>query len=136
MALKFSTALRNSRADAISTATGNGGILRIYDGTRPANVGTAVTSQVVLAELTCGSPFGPGASSGVLTANAITQDSSANATGTASWFRLFQSNGTTAVTDGDGTATGGGGDLTLNTVSIVTGGPVQVTSAVFTEGGA
>ena len=136
MALKFSTALRNSRADAISSAIGNGGILRIYDGTRPANVATAVTTQVVLAELTGGSPFAPAASSGVLTANAITQDTSANATGTASWFRLFQSNGTTAVVDGDVTVTAGGGDLTLNTVSIVAGGPVQVTSAVFTEGGA
>lgn len=136
MALKFSTALRNSRADAISTAIGNGGILRIYDGTRPANVGTAVTTQVVLAELTGGSPFAPAASSGLLTANVITQDPIANATGTASWFRLFQSNGTTAVIDGDVTATGGGGDLTLNTVSIASGGPVQVTSAVITEGGA
>ena len=136
MALKFSAALRNSRADAISGAIGNGGILRIYDGTRPANVATAVTTQVVLAELTGGSPFAPAASGGVLTANAITQDTSANATGVASWFRIFQSNGTTPHVDGDVTATGGGGDLTLNTVSLAAGGPVQVTSAVFTEGGA
>lgn len=135
MALKFSTSLRNSRADNIATAIGSAGVLRIYDGTRPANVGTAVTTQVLLAELTCGSPFAPSASGGVLTANSITQDSSANATGTASWFRLFTSGGT-AVVDGDVTATGGGGDLTLNTVSIVAGGPVSVTSAVFTEGGA
>lgn len=135
MALKFSVALRNSRADDIATAVGNAGVLRVYDGTRPATVATAVTTQVLLAELTCGSPFAPAATGGVLTANSITQDASANNSGTATWFRLFTSGGT-AVVDGDVTATGGGGDMTLNTVSIVSGGPVSVTSAVFTEGGA
>ena len=133
MALKFSTSLRNSRADAIATAVGNAGVLRIYDGTRPASVATAVTTQVLLAELTCGSPLAPAASGGVLTANSITQDASANNSGTATWFRLFTSGGT-AVVDGDvGTS---GSDLNLNTVTIVAGGPVSVTSAVFTEGGA
>lgn len=133
MALKFSTSLRNSRADDIATAIGNAGVLRIYDGTRPANVGTAVSTQVLLAELTCGTPFAGAASGGVLTANSITQDTSANNSGTATWFRLFTSGGT-AVVDGDvGTS---GADLNLNTVSIVASGPVSVTSAVFTEGGA
>jgi hypothetical protein len=133
MALKFSTALRNARADAISATIGNAGVLRIYSGTRPADVGTAVTSQVLLAELVCGSPFAAAASGGVLTVGAITQDSSANNTGTASWFRFF-TNGGTAVFDGDvGTS---GADLNLNTLSIVAGGPVQVTSATITEGGA
>ena len=135
MALKFSASLRNARGDAIATAVGSAGVLRVYDGTRPATVATAVTTQVLLAELTCGSPFAPAATGGVLTANSITQDASANNSGTATWFRLFTSGGT-AVVDGDVTATGGGGDMTLNTVSIVSGGPVSVTSAVFTEGGA
>ena len=133
MALQFSTALRNARADAIATQVGNAGVLRIYSGTRPANVGTAIGAQVLLAELTCGSPLAPAASGGVLTLNTLTQDSSANNTGTASWFRIFTSGGT-AVIDGDaGTS---GSDLNLNTVSIVAGGPVQVTSATITEGGA
>ena len=133
MALQLSTTLRNARADAIATAVGNAGVLRIYSGTRPANVATAIGAQVLLAELTCGSPLAPAASGGVLTLNTLTQDSSANNTGTASWFRIFTSGGT-AVIDGDaGTS---GSDLNLNTVSIVAGGPVQVTSATITEGGA
>lgn len=133
MALQYSTSLRNSRADATATAIGSAGVLRLYTSPRPANVGTAITTQTLLAELTCGSPFAPAASGGVLTANSITQDSSANNTGTAAWFRLFTSGGT-AVVDGDVGVTGS--DLNLNTTSIVSGGPVQVTSAVFTEGGA
>jgi hypothetical protein len=133
MAFKFSTSLRNARLDAITTAVGSNGILRIYSGTRPASVSAAITGTL-LAELTCSATFAPAASGGVLTVNAVTQDSSADATGTATHFRQWRSDGTTAVLDGDvGTS---GSDLNLNTTSIVAGGPVQITSYVLTEGGA
>ena len=134
MAIKNATAVRNSMLDGITSYVGNAAKLRIYDGTRPANPQTAVTSQVLLAELTGPTPFAAGASGGVLTVGTITDDSSADATGTASWFRLFKSDGTTVVMDGDvGTS---GSDLNLNTTSIVAGGPVQVTSYVLTAGDA
>lgn len=133
MALKKSTTLRNAQLDAITTAVGNAGLLRIYSGSRPANVAAAI-SGTLLAELTCGSPFAGSASSGGLTVTNPTQDSSADNTGTASHFRQWKSDGTTAVFDGDcGTS---GSDMNLNTTSIVSGGPVQVTSYAFTAGGA
>ena len=133
MALQFSTALRNSRADSITTAVGNSGLLRIYTAPRPADVATAITTQVLLAELTCGTPFATSASTGVLTLNTITQDTSANAGGTAAWFRVLTNAGT-AVFDGDVSTSGA--DLNLNTTTIVVNGPVQITSAIITEGGA
>lgn len=129
MALKFDTTTRNSMLDAITTRVGGSAVLRIYSGTRPANVAASITGTQ-LAQLTCNATFAPGASSGVLTLNAITQDSSADATGTATHFRLFQSNGTTAICDGDvGTS---GSDLNLNTTSIVAGAAVSVTSFTIT----
>jgi hypothetical protein len=129
MALGLDATLRNNRADQITARAGASALLRIYDGTRPAT-GGAVT--VLLAELTCNVTFAPAAAGGTLTLNPITQDSSANATGTATWFRLVQSNGTTLVFDGSvGTS---GQDLNLNTTSIVTGAAVAITSAVLTEG--
>lgn len=131
MALGYSVTLRNAQLDAITTSAGASALLRIYSGTRPATGGTATT---LLAELTCNATFAPGASSGVLTLNAITQDSSANATGTASWFRIVQSDGTTHVMDGDvGTS---GSDLNLTTTSIVSGQPVSISSATITRGNA
>jgi hypothetical protein len=136
MALKFPAAFRTTRAGTVTTRAGNGALLRIYDGTRAADADTAIGAQVLLAELVCGTPFAPGAASGVLTANAITQDSSANASGTATWFRLLDSAGTTTVMDGSVTASGGGGDLQLVTTTVVATQPVQVTSFVLTEGGA
>lgn len=131
MAVKYSTALRNAQLDAVTTAIGGSGKLRIYSGTRPANVAAAITGTL-LAELTLNATFAPAASSGVLTANAITGDTSADATGTATHFRIFQSNGTTAVIDGDvGTS---GSDLNLTSTSIVATEPVNVTSLTITRG--
>ena len=131
MTTGYNVSLRNAQLDAITTFAGNAALLRIYDGTRPATGGTATTK---LAELTCGSPFAPSASSGSLTANSITQDSSADATGTATWFRIVKSDGTTHVLDGSvGTS---GADLNLTSTSIVATEPVSVTSLVITRGNA
>jgi len=131
MAIAYVSTLRNTRMDAINTAANAGAgaaLLRIYDGTRPATGGTATT---LLAELTFTDPAFAAASGGVLTASAITQDSSANATGTASWFRVVDSSGN-AVMDGNcGTS---GSDLNLTTLSIVATQPVSCSSFVLTEG--
>ena len=128
MALAFATTLRNNRLDQITSSVGASGLLRIYDGTRPATGGAATT---LLAELTCNATFAPGAAAGVLTLNAITQDSSANATGTATWFRLTTSGGTAVVDGNVGTS---GSDLNLTTTSIVSTQPVSVSSFTITEG--
>jgi hypothetical protein len=134
MALKYSTTLRNAQLDAITTAVGTSGILRIYSGSRPANVAAAI-SGTLLAECVCNaSAFAAAASGGVLTANAIADDSSANATGTASHYRLFRSDGTTAVIDGDVSTSGA--DLNLDNTSITTGQVVSITSFTITAGNA
>lgn len=133
MALGYDVSIRNAQLDEVTTRAGASALLRIYDGSRPAT-GAAVGAQVLLAELTCNATFAPAASGGVLTLNAITQDSSANATGTASWFRIVKSDGTTFVLDGNvGTS---GSDLNLNSVSITSAGSVSVTSFTITAGNA
>lgn len=131
MTISYATTLRNARLDAISTAVGSAGKLRIYNGTRPATGGTVTT---LLAELTLGSPFASAAASGVLTANAITGDTSADATGTATWFRIVTSGGT-FVLDGD-VGTAGPAELVLSSTSLVAGGTVNVSSLVITAGNA
>lgn len=128
MALAYATTLRNAMLDEITTAAGNAALLRIYDGSRPATGGSATT---LLAELTCGTPFAASAAGGVLTLGSITQDSSANATGNATWFRIVTSGGTFVLDGNVGTS---GSDLNLTTTSIVSGQPVSVTSFTITEG--
>lgn len=126
----YITTLRNTRLDALITALGANGLLRIYDGTRPATGGTATTK---LAELALSATAAPGASGGVSTFGTITQDSSADASGTATWARLCTSAGV-AVADLSAGGPGSGMELILTTASIVAGQPVQVTSCVLTEG--
>lgn len=131
MALAYATGTRNARLDAVNTALNAGAgaaLLRIYDGTRPASGGTATT---LLAELTFTDPAGAAASGGVWTASSITQDASANATGTATWFRCVDSSGNFVIDGNVGTS---GSDLNLTTVSIVATQPVSCTSFVITEG--
>lgn len=128
MALAYSTTIRNAMMDAVTTAVGASGKLRFYNGTRPASGGAATT---LLAELTCNATFAPGASGGVLTLNAITSDSSADATGTATWFRIVTSGGTFCIDGNVGTS---GSDLNMNTVSFVAGAAIAVTSFTITEG--
>jgi hypothetical protein len=129
MAARYSTTLRNAQLDAITANVGNAGLLRVYDGVAPAT-GGAITTQVLLAELVCGTPFAPAAAAGVLTANAVSDDASANNTGEATWCRLLTS-GATFVMDLDV-----GVEVTLNTTDIVATAPVSCTSIVITRGNA
>jgi hypothetical protein len=91
----YNTTLRNARSTAIVTEAGANAILRVFDGTQPATGGAATN---ILSEHTCAATFGTVAA-GVLTANAIGSDTSANNTGTATWARLLKSDGTTFVAD-------------------------------------
>lgn len=110
-------------------AGSTGGTVKLYTGTMPASAVTAITTQTLLGTLTFSKPCGVIAS-GALAMSAITQDSSADATGTATWARIEDSNGV-AVMDIDCSATGGSGALQLNTTSIVAGGPILITSFVI-----
>lgn len=131
MAIGMATGLRNARLDAITTFAGGSCKLRIYNGTQPATGGAVTT---LLAELTCNATFAAAASNSVLTLNAITSDSAADATGTATWARITKSDGTTHVLDC--TVGTSGTDIILNTVSIVANAQVSVTSATITEANA
>lgn len=108
-------------------------IIRIYDGAQPANPDVAVGAQVLLAQLTCTDPaFGAAADAapgGRATASAITDDASADNTGTASWFRALDSN-LLAIIDGSVGTTDA--DLILDSVSITAGQTVSVNSWTVT----
>lgn len=127
---KRSNAAATAACNAM-TALLNNGYLRIYDQTQPTNANTAIGAQVLLAELRFAATAFPTAVNGVATANAMTADASANATGTATWFRCLSSDGTSVVYDGSvGTSAA---DLILNTVSIVLAATVTVTALTITE---
>jgi len=135
MSLQLSEAVRNARLDAIETAIGATAVLKIRTGTVPANV-AAADAGTVLATLTLPSDWMAGAASGAKAKAGTWQDAGADATGTAAHFRLYASDGTTAHVQGTVTATGGGGDLTLDSVSITAAQVVTITGFTLTDGNA
>lgn len=123
--LKFPSVVRNNMLDEISSYAGAGAIIRLYSGAQPAGGGAETT---ILAQLACDAiSFAPAASGGVLTLNGVTADTAANASGTANWFRVLQSDGLTWVMDGDvSTQAAGTGDMQLNDTAIVLNGTVSL----------
>ena len=126
----ITTANRNRAADAV-TARANNGSLRIYGGTVPADANAALGGATLLAVLPLSATAFAAAVNGVATANAITADSSADATGTATFFRVLESDGTTPVFQG--TVGTSGAELNLSSTSVVAGGNVSVTSMTYTQ---
>jgi hypothetical protein len=137
MIYKFLTALRTAIGQEIidQLSAGAGApTIQIYTAPQPAGPATAISTQTLLGTLTCSDPVGT-VTSGVITFGAITQDSSADNTGTAAWARLKDGDGN-AIMDIDVTVTAGSGALKLNTVDIIAGGPIAITSFAITVGGA
>lgn len=130
MTTGYSTALRNSQLDAITTSTGSLAKLRLYSGARPATGGPAT---ILLAEFTLGSPYAPSASAGVLSPNLPSAATGVSA-GTATWFRVVKSDGATQIIDGDIATTGA--DMNLNTTTISVGVSVTVTAWTVARGNA
>lgn len=131
--LKYSAALKNAQQDAITAKIGASGLLLIYSGVQPTNPDTAITSQVLLATLTCNVTFAPASTGGVVTLNAISNGTgSAGAAGgtVATWYRLETSAGVPHV---DGTVGITGCDINLNNTNIATGQTVSVTSLAYTN---
>jgi len=125
MSISIATAIKNALLDAYG-ANFNNGTLKIYAGSVPADANAALGSPTLLGTLTFGATAFQSANAGSMSANAITQDSAADATNTATFYRAFKSDGTTCIEQGTiGTS---GADLNLNTTSIVAGGPIQVNS--------
>jgi len=133
MATRITQAAAAAACDAAVDLLDGGagaGYIEIRTGSQPATADTAA-SGTLLGTLTLSDPaFGAAttASPAVATASAITSDTTADATGTAGWFRAYDSNDV-AVIDGDITTVAvGTGDMQLDDTAVVAGGTIAVSS--------
>ena len=133
MAIQLGTSVRNARLDQIESTIGTTPILKIRTGSAPADCATA-DSGTVLATLTLPSDWMAAASSGAKAKSGTWQDTSADATGTAAHFRIYDSGGSTCHIQG--TCGIGTGDLQLDNTSIASGQSVTITSFTLTDGNA
>ena len=133
MAFQYSITVRNALLDSIETTISTAPTLEIRSGAAPANC-AAADSGTVLATMTLPSDWMAAASAGAKALAGSWQDASADATGTAGHFRIKA--GATCHIQGTVTATGGGGDMTLDSVSITASQQVTITAFTLTAGGA
>lgn len=131
--MQYSVAVRNAQLDAVETTIGATAIMRIRTGAPPANCGTA-DSGTVLATLTLPSDWMAAASSGSKAKAGTWEDTSADATGTAGHFRIYDSSGTTCHIQGTITATSGGGDMEVDDTSFNAGQAFSVSTFTLAAG--
>lgn len=125
---RLSAASRNLALNAALDVL-NGGHVLILDGTQATDADTAIGAQVTLANVGMNATAYAAASAGSKAANAFTADTSADATGTASWYRK-RTSGNTAVWDGSiGTS---GANINFNSVAISAGANVNITGFTAT----
>jgi hypothetical protein len=128
MAIKYSEAIKNAQLNQVEGIIGTDAILEIRTGSAPATVADARTGDVLIA-ITLPTNW-MDAASGSSVAKAGTWSGTATGDGDAGYYTIYASDGTTAGMQGAITATGDGGDLTLDNISIATG--QTVTIATFT----
>lgn len=125
---------------SINSGGGNAGSVRLYTGSAPSTV-EATATGTLLAQCThhngSVSMFG-GTDTSTLVATGNTnsgvfaEDTSANATGTAGYARIYDYNDNAVLQCTVGTS---GAEVNLSTLSIVSGAPVTITSATATISG-
>lgn len=121
---RLAETMANEQADALARRLDNG-YFRIYNGTQPASADTAITTQTLLATLRFANPSAPAADDGLIE---FTDPAGvlASATGTASWARLFRSDGTTVVMDGSVGLVGDDPNFIVSTTSLSAGQAIIV----------
>jgi len=135
MALQYSVAVRNAQLDAVETTAGIDGILKVWSGAAPAACATA-DSGATLVTITLPTDWMAAASSASKAKSGTWSDTSADATGTAGHFRLYASDGTTCHVQGEITITGGGGVMTVDSLSVTAGQTFTVTGFTLAAGNA
>lgn len=134
MALQYSAAVLNAKLDAIETTIGTAPLLKFYTGSEPANCAATATGTN-LASQALPSDWLANASAGVKS-KAGTWSGTYSASGTVGYFRIYDSTGTTCHNQGSVTATGGGGDMTMDNTSAAAAQAWTVNSFALTSANA
>lgn len=129
--IQLSTAVRNALLDAIETTIGASAILKIRTGAVPASPATA-DSGTVLATVVLPADWMAAAAGGSKAKQGTWGDDSADASGTAAHYRIYAADGTTCHLQGTVTASGGGGDMTVDNTNFALGQKFTVDTFTLT----
>ena len=133
--VQLSVAIRNGRLDVIETIVGPSPKLQLFTGALPANSAAAATGTKLL-EDTLASDWAANASGGTKNFNNTPINGTGLADGTAGYFRLVDSAGTTCHMQGDVSDDAGDGAMKIDNTSIRSGQTVNVLSFAMDDGNA
>ena len=137
MSFQYSTAVRNATLDQVESTIGTSPRLYLYTGSVPATCATAASGTLLnSATYSLPSDWMAAASGGTKSIAGSPWALAGSAAGTAGYFRILDSTGTTVGIQGTVTVTGGGGDMTLDNTSIAINQVINITSFTLTAGGA
>lgn len=129
MSIQFLTALRTARAQAWVDYVGTSPKVRLYTGSPPSLPSDAATGTMLVEHQLDSTPFT--VSSGVITFNDTPVTTNGAATGSAGYYRIYKSDGTTCVEQG--TVGTSGADLAIDNTSINSGQQTKINSWTKTE---
>lgn len=131
MTLQISTAVRNALLDSIETAIGASPVLKMRTGAAPGSP-AAADSGTVVATVALPADWMATASGGTKAMQGTWADDAADASGTAAHYRIYAADGTTCHLQGTVTATGGGGDMTVDNTNFAAGQKFSITGYTLT----
>lgn len=135
MTVQYSVAVRNAKLDAIETAIGVSAILKLRTGAAPASCVAADTGTVV-ATINLPADWMAAAAAGSKSKSGTWEDAAADATGIMAHFRVYASDGVTCHMQGTVTATGGGGDMTVDNTNAAVSQNIIINTFTITAGNA
>lgn len=137
MTISYSATVKNAALDSKETTIGTAPLLRVYNGAAPANADAALSGNTLLAEGALPSDWLAAASGGAKAKAGtwtLTGQSGAGAGTAGTFFRIYNSAGSTCHMQGTFTATGGGGDMTIDNNSIANAQSITVNTFTITSG--
>jgi hypothetical protein len=131
---KLGTTCRDAACNGIVDAVDGGtppGRLEHRVGTQPTNVSDASSGLLLGVNLFANPAFG-NSSTGTATANAIANDTNADNSGTAGYFRVYTGAGADTAALFQGNTAASGADLNFDNPVIVAGGVIAISSFTVT----
>lgn len=143
MAVNYSTAVRIAMLDIIESTIGGNARIRFYTGTKPSICSDASTGTL-LATMALTGAGGDWMAAASAAGNVVTKAKNGASTwtttgvaaGNIGYYRIYDASETVCHEQGTVTATGGGGDITVDNVTIAIGQALTITGKTITAGNA
>lgn len=126
MTVQWSPAMKNALLDQWETTLGTAAVITFRTGAQPADTGQA-DSGTLIATYSLASDWATAAAAGVKALSGLPVEVNAAAGGTIGHYRIKTSGGT-CHEQGSVTATGGGGDITVDNPTVTANQVVRITA--------